>query len=179
MASREHDFRNTPKDSKKYLASALGYIRELNATGKIIEASYYLEQVSALKPNNAKVIRLGYELAIKAFDNESIKKYDLALFDSKPRRSELLTYRLMLYLSNNNKTLCLECAKELLTHEVDDKAAHLIIDAIFKYRCADLTIQFLEFLSKKKRRVLGQADLLMKKVLLERLTNLLRRKLNA
>lgn len=138
-----------------------------------------MEQVSALKPNNAKVIRLGYELAIKSFDKESIRKYDLALFDSKPKRSELLTYRLMLYLSNNNKTLCLECAKELLTYEVGDEAAHLIIDVIFKYRCANLTIQFLEFLSNKKRRILGQAEQVMKKVLLERLTTILRRKLNA
>jgi tetratricopeptide (TPR) repeat protein len=161
------------------LATALNYVKELNAAGKIIEARYYFERLAVLKPNNAQVVRLGYELAVKAFDKEAMKRYDLALFDSKPKRGELLTYRLMLYFANNNAPLCLECARELLRYDVGDEAMRLVVDVIFKYRCPYLTIEFVKFLAARKLQPHGQTVQVMKRILIERLLAILEGKLHA
>lgn len=176
MTNREMAFRSTPKSSAKYFAAALSYIKELNTAGKVIEARYHLEHLAAVKPKNAQVIRLGYELAVKSFDTAAMRRYDLALFDSKPKRGELLYYRLMLYFANGNTPLCLECAREMLKYKMDEQAMYLIVDVILTHRCARLTMEFETFLASKKLKSQGLATQAMKSILIERLLEIIARK---
>lgn len=122
----EKQLRNTPSSHKKYLKRLNDYVKYLAKNGRTLEAKYFFNEIKQLKPNHIKTIILGYELAIKTFDNESVLFFDRALYDSKHDKEILLTMRLKYYYSVNNEKefthlvehLLLECKISKTTFEL-------------------------------------------------------------
>ena len=66
----EKKFRDTPYGHKKYLKRLNDYINYLIKNGRILEAKHFFNKMQQARPNHIKTIVLGYELAIKTFDNK-------------------------------------------------------------------------------------------------------------
>lgn len=111
----EKKYRDTAVNSKKYLKRLSDYICALIAKGRIIEARYYFSKLYEHRPDHNRARIIGYELAIKTFDNKSVLLFDKALVDDKYEEQKLLSLRLKYYYSVNNTLLFSELIKYLLT----------------------------------------------------------------
>lgn len=146
MNSTEKKLRDTPLRNKKYLKRLSDYVRELMIKGRIIEAKYYFSKLYALKPSHLKTQIIGYELAIKTFDNQSVLLFDKVLTDQKYDEQSLLSQRLKYYYSVNNTKhfselvqhfLSLKSMKpetlELVVHLAFTQDAYLPVALVTKY----------------------------------------------
>lgn len=111
----EKKYRDTAVNSKKYLKRLSDYICALMVKGRIIEAKYYFSNLYELRPDHSRTRTIGYELAIKTFDNESVLLFDKALVDDKYEEQKLLCLRLKYYYSVNNTQLFSELIEHLFT----------------------------------------------------------------
>lgn len=154
MSLIERKYRDTAVNTKKYPKRLSDYICELMVKGRIIEAKYYFSKLFEHRPDHSRTRKIGYELAIKTFDNESVLLFDKALVDGKYEEQKLLCLRLKYYYSVNNTRLFSELIEHLFTlQNLKSETLEVIVHlALFQdaYQPVALVLNHL----KSKNRVL-------------------------
>ncbi|HHX8554620.1 TPA: hypothetical protein ACVO14_002406 [Vibrio alginolyticus] len=170
----EKKLRDTPKDHRKYLKRLSEYIRYLIENGRILEAKHFFNKLQEVKPSHIKTIILGYELAIKTFDNESVVLFDRALYDSKHDEELLLRMRLKYYYSVNNEKQFTSLVEYLLFEKtIKTETFHLIGELIIAQNTYKPISTLVNYLKSKKRMLHKQVEGQVRRVVLQKLVDTL------
>lgn len=168
----EKKFRDTPSDHKKYLKRLSDYVKYLIEKGRILEAKYFFNKMQEVKPSHIKTIILGYELAIKTFDNESVVLFDRALYDSKHDEELLLRMRLKYYYSVNNEKQFTDLVEYLLFERtIKTETFHLIGELVITQNNYKPISVLVRYLKSKKRILHKQVEGQVRRVVLQKLVD--------
>ncbi|MBF4397982.1 hypothetical protein, partial [Vibrio anguillarum] len=162
------------KDHKKYLKRLSEYIGCLIENGRILEAKHFFNKMQEVKPSHIKTIVLGYELAIKTFDNESVVLFDRALYDSKHDEELLLRMRLKYYYSVNNEKHFTGLVEYLLFERtIKTETFHLIGELVITQNTYKPISILVNYLKSKKRLLHKQVEGQVRRVVLQKLVDTL------
>lgn len=109
------------------------YVQSLLEEGRIIEAEFFHNKLLKLKPDHFIVQVIGYELAIRTFNNNKVVKFDGLLSKNKKlKKEELLKLRVKYFYSIQNSGYLESTLNELLTiTKYDEDFFPVIIDSIY------------------------------------------------
>lgn len=170
----EKKFRDTPPEHKKYLKRLSDYVRHLIENGRILEAKHFFNEIQEVKPSHIKTTILGYELAIKTFEHESVMLFDRALYDSKHDEELLLTMRLKYYYSVNDEKQFTNLVEHLLFERtVKTKTFHLIGELVITQNTYKPISILVRYLKSKKLTLHKQNEGLVRRVVLQKLVDVL------
>jgi len=168
----ERKFRETPKSHKKHVKYLIVYINHLLDKERIIEAKFYFHKLQEVKPKYLKTIVLGYELAIKTFNNEDVLKYDKSLVKSSYKKELLFNLRIKYYYSVNDKknfeTVVVDCLRNI---KLSDKSLNLIVPLIVNSDSFQSISVLIEYLKVNKKQLTNSAEIKVRKVVLQELVN--------
>ncbi|QYJ86412.1 hypothetical protein K0I73_01205 [Shewanella mesophila] len=170
----EKKLRDTPEDHKKYLKRLSEYIRYLIENGRILEAKHFFNKLQEVKPSHIKTIILGYELAIKTFDNESVVLFDRALYDSKHDEELLLRMRLKYYYSVNNEKQFTDLVEYLLfERSIKTETFHLIGELVITQNTYKPISILVNYLKSKNQMLHKQVEGRVRGIVLQKLADTL------
>ncbi|MBF4247720.1 hypothetical protein EA004_22500, partial [Vibrio anguillarum] len=139
-----------------------------------LEAKHFFNKMQEVKPSHIKTIVLGYELAIKTFDNESVVLFDRALYDSKHDEELLLRMRLKYYYSVNNEKHFTGLVEYLLFERtIKTETFHLIGELVITQNTYKPISILVNYLKSKKRLLHKQVEGQVRRVVLQKLVDTL------
>ncbi|MUJ29745.1 hypothetical protein GNP73_17405 [Aliivibrio fischeri] len=173
----EKKFRDTTIANKKYVKRLTDYIYFLMDKERVVESKYYFDKLIALKPLHIKTNVLGYKLAIKTFDNESVVKFDKLLCKQRYNEELLLTLQLQYYYSVNSKhnfskVACFLLNKKSLTEKTFSDIGLLILSQ----DCYEPIAGLCKYLHKNNKSLHKTAESRVRKTVLHKLITVLRAK---
>jgi hypothetical protein len=163
----EKKYRDTPEGNKKYAKRLTDFIDFLILRGRIFEAKHFFDCLYKLKPNHARTIRLGYRLSIFLFNNESVKKFDKLLHDSKPSDIELVWFRLMYYHSVNDRKNCEDSCEYLFSKSIKNDYLNTIIEVCINQNNYAISVNLIRYLKKEKINLSDSGNKQIKKIVLQ------------
>lgn len=170
----EKKFRDTPYGHKKYLKRLNDYINYLIKNGRILEAKHFFNKMQQARPNHIKTIVLGYELAIKTFDNKSVALFDRAFCETKQDEEKLCTLRLKYYYSVNNKKLFARLVEYLLFERGDKpKYFNLICELVISQSSYRPIATLIRYLKNNGRILHKQVEGQIRRVVIQKLVDTL------
>lgn len=170
MEKEEEIYRNTSNKNKKYKEKLYDYIRFLLKNERILEANYYLKKCSDDSFRNRKFLVLGYEIAIKNFDNEGIRFFDNELVKDKYPIRKLFLLRLKYYFSVQNRSCFDSTLGSLLCKMTISKdELQTIVDLVYGFESYNSISSLHLYLRNKKVRLNDLANKKAKKVVLQKL----------
>lgn len=170
----EKQLRNTPSGHKKYLKRLSDYVKYLSENGRILEAKYFFSEINKLKPNHIKTIILGYELAIKTFDNESVIFFDRALYDTEVDKEILLVMRVKYYYSVNDEKEFTQLIEHLLFgFKVKKITLELIVELVINQNSYKPISILLRYLKDKSLLLNKQTEGAVRWIVLQKLVDTL------
>ncbi|MGQ4005180.1 hypothetical protein QIW49_01670 [Francisellaceae bacterium CB300] len=176
MNQIEEKYRKTSKSSKNHAKYLFDYIILLKEKNRILEANFYFQELSISKPKCYKTHIVGYELAIKSFDNESVKKFDSLLSKKKLQREELFCLRLKYYYSVNKQA----CFEELISYiliktTITRKTLHIILPMVLNQNNYKLIYLLLKYLKNRSLQISNHVEKKIRKIILQELIDNLTR----
>jgi hypothetical protein len=169
----EKKFRDTPEKHNKYKIRLTEYIKFLIQKERFLEAKYFFNILFKIKNDHPLTIKLGYSLSISLFDSEGVKKFDSLLYQSKPPETELIYFRLKYYHSTNNYKNFTECCDFLLSKKLNNEQLTTIIEICINRQSYVIANNLIKYLSREKIRLSDQGNKQIKKILIQKLTNIL------
>lgn len=173
LETLEQEYRETPLNSKKYAIRLTNYIDGLLSKGRVFEAKHYFKKLIEAKPNHLRTIKLGYSISISSFDNEGVRKFDSQLYQSQPKKIELLWFRLKYYISVNNiKDIESHC-EYLLSHKLNHDQLSTILDICINHHNYFIVKNTCYYLKRNNMRLEGKGIKSIKNIALQQLVNTL------
>ena len=170
----EKKLRDTPEHHRKYLKRLSEYVKYLIENGRILEAKHFFNKMQKVKPSHIKTTILGYELAIKTFDNESVVFFDRVIYDSKHNEELLLKMRLKYYYSVNNEKQFTSLVEYLLFERtVKTETFQLIGELVITQNTYKPISVLVRYLKSKKRALHKQVEGQVRRVVLQKLVDVL------
>lgn len=170
----ENKFRETPSSHKKYVKRLSEYIVSLLKRGRIIESKFYFLELELLKPSHEKTCILGYELAIKTFDNEAVLRFDISLVNMGFNEEKLFCLRLMYYYSVRNKSSFNHLAVDLLkSNKLKNDSLKLIIPMVLHQKSYESIVALCAYLERDKKELIASFEKETRKVVLQKLVDVI------
>ncbi|RYV01908.1 hypothetical protein SOPP22_12165 [Shewanella sp. OPT22] len=170
----EKKYRDTSITHKKYIKRLNDYITTLLTNGRIIEAKYFFSELQTLSSEHKNTLLLGYKIAIKTFDSESILHYDKKLVDLDYNFEELVWIRLQYYYSVNNRDGIVNCAQHLLSKstKLETDKLQFFTDIILNNHELEVFKAFNKYLYRVKLKVIPSFDAKVKFIAYQKLVDI-------
>lgn len=176
MEDAERNYRETPISNKKHAKRLTEFISKLIVRGRNLEAHHYFLQLCKISPHHEKTIRLGYTIAIALFDNDGVSRFDRLLTDSSPDPEELLWFRIRYYHSVNRTDLCEKESCKLLETSSNKKFISTVIEICITHKNYVIAEALVRYLDKNHLNLLPPNDKWLKKIIITKLIENLRRR---
>lgn len=176
MEDAERNYRETPISNKKHAKRLTEFISKLIGRGRNLEAHHYFLQLCKISPHHEKTIRLGYTIAIALFDNDGVSRFDRLLTDSSPDPEELLWFRIRYYHSVNRTDLCEKESCRLLETSSNKKFISTVIEICITHKNYVIAEALVRYLDKNHLNLLPPNDKWLKKIIITKLIENLRRR---
>ena len=170
----EKKFRDTPNEHRKYSLRLSNYIEFLFEKGRYHEAKFFFDILFSIKPNNIRTIKLGYDIAITLFDNDSVRDFDARLYHTRSGRDCLNWFRLKYYISVNNYKNSEEMCISLLSGRIGDNIFFTIFNECESQNNYNIAINILKYLKRENLQLNSKGVDLIKKILIKKLLVTLR-----
>lgn len=172
MEAIEKKFRDTPLNHKKYVKRLSEYITVLLEQGRILESQFYFLELERLKPNHERTGTLGYELAIKTFNNEGVLKFDTLLAQQKLNEQKLLCLRLKYYYSVHNANAFDQIAEYMFENlQLKPESLKVMFPMVLQQKRYRSIVALCLYLKKNKKVLNASAESSVRKVILQRLVD--------